>query len=141
MLRALNSEPGLKPELITPEGVARDLICDPRVLVLVAEGDAGPVGFATAHAHYDSGQSRWGLFLNDLYVEPVARRRGVGRALVGAVAAEARRGGGHFLWWNADEGDELALAFHRTLGAEPAEVTDFLLAGEGFDRLAAEHSP
>ena len=136
MLRALNDEPGLRPERITPEGVARDLIADPRCLVLVAEAGGEPAGFATAHAHYDSGHSRWGMFLNDLYVRPEARRRGIGRALVAAVAAEARRGGGSFLWWNADAGDALALAFHGTLGAEAAPVTDFLLAGEAFERLA-----
>lgn len=141
MLRALNDEPGLHPGRITPEGVARDLIGDPRCLVLVAQPGPAPMGFATAHPHYDSGQSRWGLFLNDLYVQPEARRRGIGRALVGAVAAAARREDGHFLWWNADAGDALALAFHGTLGAAPAPVTDFLLAEEAFERLAAEHRP
>src|SRR3954464_13967635 len=43
------------------------------------------------------------------------RRRGVGRALVAAMAAEALASGGAFLWWNADEGDDAALAFHRQL--------------------------
>lgn len=141
MLRALNDEPGLRPELITPESVVRDLIADPRSLVLLALPAGVPVGFATAHACYDSGHSRWGMFLNDLYVTPEARRRGIGRALVGAVAAAARREGGCFLWWNADAGDELALRFHGTLSAEAAPVTDFLLAGPAFDRLAAEAAP
>jgi len=136
MLRAINDEPGLRPELITPRGLTRDLIEDPRALVLLAEQASEPVGFATAHASYDSGHSRWGLFLNDLFVVPTARRRGVRRALVGAVAAAAQAAGGSFVWWNADEGDEPALAFHRTLGAGTAAVTDFLLAGPAFERLA-----
>jgi GNAT superfamily N-acetyltransferase len=140
LLRALNDEPGLQPELITPERVQHDLIDDPRALVFAAEEAGAVVGVATAHAAYDSGASRWGLFLNDLYVAPGARRRGIARALVAAVAAEARRGGGSFVWWNADDGDELALAFHRTLGGVLAIVTDFLLAGDAFDRLAAEHA-
>jgi diamine N-acetyltransferase len=136
MLRALNDEPGLHPERITAESVVRDLIDDHRVLVLVAVAEAAPAGFATAHASYDSGHSRWGMFLNDLYVAPGARRRGIGRTLVGAVAAAARREGGCFVWWNADAGDDLALRFHATLGAEVAAVTDFLLAGDAFERLA-----
>ncbi|MFC7476108.1 GNAT family N-acetyltransferase [Dankookia sp. GCM10030260] len=141
MLRAINDEPGLRPDLISTASVARDLIGDPRALVLLAVQAGEAVGFATAHPHYDSGHSRWGMFLNDLYVAPGARRRGIGRALVGAVAAAARRDGGRFVWWNADAGDDLALGFHATLGAEEAMVTDFLLAGETFDRLAGESLP
>ena len=141
MLRAINEEPGLRPEMISPASVARDLIDDPRALVLLAEQAGEAIGFATAHPCYDSGHSRWGLFLNDLFVVPGARRRGIGRALVGAVAAAAWAEGGGFVWWNADAGDDLALRFHATLGAEPAQVTDFLLAGEAFERLAAGDAP
>ena len=140
LLRALNSEPGLAPGRITPDSVTDDLIHDARVLVLVAERDGAVVGVATAHPSYDSGQSRWGMFLNDLHVAPEARRHGIGRALVAALAAEAWRRGGSFLWWNADAGDDLAFRFHRSLGAEEAETTDFLLAGAAFNRLAGEHA-
>jgi GNAT superfamily N-acetyltransferase len=139
LLRALNDEPWLNPALITAEGVARDLIEDPRAIVFVAEQDGRPVGIVTAHPAYDTGQSRWGLFLNDLFVAPEARRQGLGRALVAAVAGEARRTGCSFVWWNADAEDALAFRFHRTLGAEEMPVTDFLLAGEAFERLASEH--
>ncbi len=137
MLRALDDEPGLHPGRITANRVVHDLIDDDRALVLVAVAEAAPAGFATAHASYDSGHSRWGMFLKDLYVAPGARRRGIGRARVGAVAAAARRDCGCFVWWNADAVDALALRFHATLGAEAAEVTDFLLAGDAFERLAA----
>ncbi|MCR0984417.1 GNAT family N-acetyltransferase [Roseomonas populi] len=137
MLRALNDEPGLEPGLITPEGVARDLIGDPRALVLVAAPEGVPQGFATAHPCYDSGTSRWGTFLNDLYVLPSSRRRGLGRALVGAVAEATLREGGAFVWWDADEGDELALRFHRGIGAREEATSSFLLAGPGLARLAA----
>ncbi|MGG5889419.1 N-acetyltransferase family protein [Falsiroseomonas sp. HC035] len=137
LLRGLNDEPGLRPELITPDSVARDLICDPRALVLVAEEAGSLVGLAVAHPTYDSGRSRWSLWLNDLYVAPQARRRGLGRALVGGVAAAARRQGMACIWWNADEGDTLALHFHRSLGAEEAVVSDFLLEGTAFEALAS----
>jgi GNAT superfamily N-acetyltransferase len=141
LLRALNDEPWLRPDLISAESIARDLIGDPRALVLLAELDGTPKGVATAHPAYDSGQSRWGMFLNDLYVAPEGRRRGLGRALVGALAAEVQRTGGSFLWWNADAGDALALLFHRSLGGAEYEVTDFLLTGAAFDELAREHTP
>lgn len=138
LLRALNDEPGLAPERITPQRVAHDLIGDPRATVLVAEHRGELSGLATAHPSYNSGQSRWGLFLNDLYVAPDARRQGLGRALVAAMAAEAARQGCDHLWWNADEGDALAHGFHRSLVVEEAVVTDFLLAGDAFAILLRE---
>ncbi|MGG5821533.1 N-acetyltransferase family protein [Falsiroseomonas sp. HW251] len=138
LFRALNDEPWLSPQLITPEGITRDLIEDPRAIVLVAEHAGAPAGLATAHPAYDSGQSRWGLFLNDLFVAPDARRRGIGRALVAAVAAEAERTGCTFVWWNADEQDTLALRFHRSLHVEELRVSDFLLHGKAFDTLVRE---
>jgi GNAT superfamily N-acetyltransferase len=140
LLRALNGEPGLAPERLTPERVRHDLIEDPRVLVLVVESDGALAGFATAHPAYDSGQARWGMFLNDLYVAPASRRRGLARALVAAVADAARRDGGCYLWWNADAGDTLARAFHGSLETVTAEVTDYALEGEAFLRLAGEHA-
>jgi GNAT superfamily N-acetyltransferase len=141
MLRDLNDEPGLHPERITPEGVTRDLIQDSRAIVLVALLAGEPSGFAVAHPFYDSGASRWGLVVSDLYVKPQARRRGLGRGLIGALAAEARRKGGSYLWWDADEGDELALSFHRALGAEEAPTIGFLLEGAAFDTCVDTVSP
>lgn len=136
LLRALNSEPGLHPERITAQGVTRDLIGDARVVMLVAEEEGALLGFVSGHPYYDSGESRWGYIMNDLYVTPEARRQGLGRALVAALAAEAAQDGGQYLWWDADGGDELALAFHRALGAKEATTHNFLIAGDDFARLA-----
>ena len=135
LLRALNDEPGLRTDLITAEPVMQDLIDDPRALVLVAVPEQAVMGFATAHPTYDSGTSQWGFFFNDLFVACDFRRRGIARALVAATAAQARRDGGAFLWWNADEGDTLALSFHRSLEAG-VRVIDFTLAGAAFAKLA-----
>ncbi|MFH5924677.1 GNAT family N-acetyltransferase [Roseomonas xinghualingensis] len=133
MLRDLNSEPGLHPDRITPESVARDLIGDPRMTLLVGEIGGAASGFVTAHPYYDSGASRWGMIVNDLYVMPSARRRG----LIGAMAGEALLAGGSFLWWDADHGDALAQAFHRSLGAVDEPTISFLLDGAAFHRWAA----
>lgn len=135
LLRALNTEPGLNPERITAQRVTRDLIADARVLLLVAEEEAMLQGFASAHPYYDSGASRWGAIMNDLYVAPAARRQGIGRALVAALAEATAAEGGEFLWWEADEGDEPALAFHRGVGATEARTHSFLLEGAAFAAL------
>jgi GNAT superfamily N-acetyltransferase len=135
LLRALNTEPGLHPGRITATRVARDLIADARVTLLVAEEDGLLQGFASAHPYYDSGASRWGAIMNDLYVTPEARRQGLGRVLVAALASATAEDGGEFLWWDTDEGDELALAFHRGIGAGEARTRSFILEGAAFAAL------
>lgn len=133
LLRALNTGPDLHPERITAQGVARDLIGDARVALLVAEGGGMLQGFVSGHPYYDSGASRWGFIMNDLYVTPGARRQGLGRALVAALARAAAEDGGEFLWWEADA---LALGFHRGLGATEAQAHRFLIEGGTFAELA-----
>ncbi len=122
MLRARNSEPGLHPERLAPETVRRHLVEDARSVALVAEAGGRLLGLATAHPTFDTATRSWGLFLSDLWVEPPARRRGVARALLAALAREPGCG---FVWWNADAGDDLALAFHRATGAREAATVDF----------------
>jgi GNAT superfamily N-acetyltransferase len=85
-----------------------------------AAGDGGPeaVGFALYFHNFSTFLGRRGLYLEDLYVVPAARRRGVGRALIGHLAAIAvARGCGRFEWavldWN-----ERAIDFYHSLGAE-----------------------
>ncbi len=135
LLRALNTEPGLHPERITAQRVSRDLIADSRIVLLVAEAEGVLQGLASAHPFYDSGASRWGAIMNDLYVAPEARRQGVGRALVAALAHATAEEGGEFLWWDADDGDELALAFHRGIGAAEARTHSFILEAAAFADL------
>lgn len=134
LLRAINDEPGMHPGRISASSVLRDLIGDPRVVLLVAGEDAVQ-GFASAHPYYDSGHSRWGMILNDLFVAPEARRRGLGRALVAATARRAATAGGSFLWWDADHGDALALAFHRGIGAVEQPTISFILCDDAFRGL------
>ncbi len=137
MLRALNTEPGLRPDRLTEEVVRRALIEDARSLAWIAEVGAAAAGVATAHATFDTGRGRWVLFLSDLWVEPAHRRRGVGRALVSAAAAAAAaeveeaaaaaEAPGGLVWWNADAGDAAAIAFHRRLATREAPTLDFTL--------------
>lgn len=65
-----------------------------------------------------------------------ARRRGAGRALMAGLAAETARRGGRCLWWTVTAGDEAALRFYASLGAEDDGLLHGrLLGGEVFGRL------
>jgi GNAT superfamily N-acetyltransferase len=84
---------------------------------LLAELDGRAVGFALFFHTYSTWRGRRGLWLEDLFVLPDARRRGVGEALLRRVARLAlERGCARFEWtvldWNAP-----AIAFYERLGA------------------------
>ena len=85
--------------------------------VLAWDGDAA-VGFALYFHNYSTFLARRGLYLEDLFVIPEARGRGIGKALISHCARVAvTRGCGRFEWsvldWNAP-----AIAFYKLLGAE-----------------------
>jgi GNAT superfamily N-acetyltransferase len=91
----------------------------PAAEVLIAELSDEPVGFALFFPSYSTFLAKPGLYLEDLFVRPSARGRGVGGALMSALARIAvQRHYGRFEWsvldWN-----EPALRFYASLGAKP----------------------
>jgi GNAT superfamily N-acetyltransferase len=100
-------------------------------------GVAGVVGFALFFHNYSTFLSRPGMYLEDLFVLPEARRHGHGRALLRAVARIAlERGCGRFEWsvlhWN-----EPAIRFYKALGAKPLDDWGlFRLTGDALAELA-----
>lgn len=111
----------------------------PQAEVLIAEADGEPAGWALFFHNYSTFLARRGLYLEDLFVRPEMRGRGVGRALLARLAAIAReRSCGRFEWsvldWN-----ESAIGFYRSLGAEPmSEWTVYRVTGAALERLADE---
>jgi GNAT superfamily N-acetyltransferase len=90
----------------------------PVIEAVLAWQGAHAVGFALFFHNFSTFLTRRGLYLEDLFVEPAARGRGVGKALIryGAQLA-VERGCGRYEWavldWNAP-----AIDFYRALGAE-----------------------
>jgi GNAT superfamily N-acetyltransferase len=118
--------------------LAEELFGGPRVAeALIAEFGGEPVGFALFFHNFSTFVGRKGLYLEDLYVKPQARRRGVGRALITFVAKIAvERNCGRFEWsvldWNTR-----AIDFYRSLGAVAMdEWTVQRVTGEALRRLA-----
>jgi GNAT superfamily N-acetyltransferase len=109
---------------------------------VIAELDGEPVGFAVFFHNFSTFVGRAGLYLEDLYVKPRARRRGIGRWLVSFVARIAvERKCGRFEWavldWNTH-----ALDLYRTLGAVPMnEWTVQRVTGDALQRLGAHVFP
>ena len=107
----------------------------------IAERAGRAVGYAMFHASYDAPHAARGLYLQDLYVRADERRGGVGRALMAAVAREARDSDCVFFWWTAKAWNNEALAFYRGLGANAESVVAHALFGEAFDRLIVDAPP
>lgn len=108
----------------------------PRFEGLVATLDGRPVGYLFHHDGFHIAHAAPGLVLMDLFVLPEVRRRGVGRALMAALARRARRRSCTWVSWQARPEASEAVAFYRSLGATRYRAADFELADAAFDRLA-----
>jgi GNAT superfamily N-acetyltransferase len=141
MIRELAEyEKALDEVVATEEELADGLFGErPGAEALVARRGGEPVGFALYYTSFSTWLGRRGLYLEDLYVRPAARGRGVGRALLAALARVAgERGCPRLEWWVLDW-NESAIGFYRSLGARAMdEWTVYRLSGEPLRRLAAE---
>lgn len=102
---------------------------------VIGEIDGAAQGFALFFHNFSTWLGRPGLYLEDLFVRPAARGRGLGKALFVHLARLAvERGCGRMEWavldWNTP-----AIEFYRALGAAPMnEWTTYRLAGEALRR-------
>ncbi|MEO8281498.1 MAG: GNAT family N-acetyltransferase [Ideonella sp.] len=104
---------------VTPDGLRQHLFGErPVAEAVVVEMDGKIVAFALFFTNFSTFLGKPGLYLEDLYVQPSQRQRGIGKALLehlGALAVE--RGCGRFEWsvldWNAN-----AVALYRKMGAD-----------------------
>ena len=110
----------------------------PRVHCHVADSGEGDLaGMALWYVTYSTWTGRHGIWLEDLYVRPRHRRRGLGRALLASLAAEcARQEYRRLEWWVLDWNTP-AREFYASLGAEPmSEWTVQRLDGDDLHAVA-----
>jgi GNAT superfamily N-acetyltransferase len=89
----------------------------PAAGALLARVDGEPAGYAIYFSTFSSFTGRAGLWLDDLYVLPQFRKRGLGRQLIEAVARLAAERGCARFEWVALDWNTRALEFYRGLGA------------------------
>lgn len=123
----------------TPAALRDALVPDatPALSALLAfEGD-DPAGLALFYPAYSTWRANWGVYLEDLFVRPAHRGKGIGFALFRAVAAEAVARGAERLDWVVLNWNRLAIDFYEGLGAErQSEWSGMRLSGEALARLA-----
>lgn len=114
----------------------------PRVEAFLAEEEGEALGFALCYRHYSTFHTNWGVYLEDLYVRPEHRGRGVGFALMQRVAAHAAAVGAVRLEWQVLTWNAPAIAFYEALGARAMDDWRTMrLTGEPLARLAAQAPP
>ncbi|MGE3955142.1 MAG: N-acetyltransferase family protein [Vicinamibacterales bacterium] len=141
LIRELADYEQLSHEVQATEGMLGDALFGPEAVAhaIIARDAAGtPAGFALYFFNFSTFLGRPGLYLEDLFVRPAFRRRGLGRQLLAHLARIAvDRGCGRMEWsvlnWNA-----LALGVYRAIGAVPmSEWTVQRLTSDALEALAA----
>lgn len=123
----------------TAEDFERTLFGEPRFArALIAEWGSEPAGLAIWFFNYSTFVGRPGLWLEDLFVRPALRERGIGGALLGELARRAHALGCGRMEWAVLDWNEPAIRFYRSLGARAMdEWTVHRLDETGIAALAA----
>ena len=114
---------------------------DPRLFCAIAEWNGEPVGFAVWFLNFSTFSGRHGIYLEDLYVRPSHRGRGLGKALLVYLAKECVDNGWSRLQWAVLDWNAPSIAFYKSLGA--AMLDDWTLcrvSGPALTRLAGSAS-
>jgi GNAT superfamily N-acetyltransferase len=131
----------LEREVVLTEDLLTAGLFGPRPYAeaVLAEEERHPIGFALFFHTFSTFLARPGLYLEDLFVLPDHRGRGVGRALLAHLAHLAiERGCGRLEWavlnWNQE-----AIRFYERVGARPnSEWTVYRVTGEALQALGRE---
>lgn len=138
-IRALADYEKLLDSVVATEGSVREALFgpNPRVFCDIAECDGQPAGFALWFYNYSTFLARHGIYLEDLFVKPDFRGRGIGKALLVNLAARACREGCGRLEWSVLDWNAPSIEFYKSLGARPVDGwTVYRLTGEALQKLA-----
>jgi GNAT superfamily N-acetyltransferase len=123
--------------VVTEEDLLRDGFntLTPLFQCLIAESDGEPAGFAFFFTNYSTWHGRPGIHLEDLFVRAHLRSRGIGKALLRAVAAEAAAKGCTRLNWHVLDWNQPAIDFYQHLGAKILQ--DWRICRVSYDGIAS----
>jgi len=141
-IRKLAAYERLLPEVTATEELLRETLFGARRVAesVIAYVDDAPAGFALFFHNFSTFAGRPGIYLEDLFVEPEFRGRGIGKKLLTHLARIAiDRGCARFEWavldWN-----EPAIGFYKSLGAVAKdEWTVYRVSGAALARLASQN--
>ena len=105
--------------------------------VLIAEIDQKPVGYALYFYNFSTFIGKPGIYIEDLYVNPEVRAKGIGKSLFSYIARLAVERKCCRLEWSVLHWNEPSISFYKKLGAEPKdEWIIYKMSGKALERLA-----
>lgn len=121
----------------TEELLQRNLFGENRfVEVWLAEYQNQAVGYLIFYYNFSSFLAKAGLFIEDIFVLPEFRSKGIGKKLLLKVIELAKERNCGRVEWNVLDWNEPAISFYKKMGAEPLdEWTTFRVKGENFDAI------
>lgn len=141
LIKALAEYERLAHEVVATEASLRETLFGPRAAaeVVIAYAGAEAAGFAVWFHTYSTFLGRAGLYLEDLFVVPQWRGRGLGRHLLAYLARVAVARGCGRLEWSVLDWNEPAIRFYRGIGARAMdEWTVYRLTGDALKQLASD---
>ncbi|HEX6548359.1 MAG TPA: GNAT family N-acetyltransferase [Candidatus Dormibacteraeota bacterium] len=109
----------------------------PYAETLIAEWEGEPAGFALYFHNFSTFLGRPGVYLEDLFVRPAHRARGIGKALLARLAQLAVERGCGRVEWSVLKWNQPAIGFYERLGAHPnSDWTVYRLTGDALQSLA-----
>ena len=129
----LAQEVGVNAEAIARDGFGPH----PKFRAVIAELDGQAAGYAVFFEFYSTFQARAGLFVDDIFVRPQFRKKGIGRALLAHVARIAWQEGYFCMRWEVLDWNTPAIEFYKRLGAEFLdEWKAVMLIGDALESVA-----
>jgi GNAT superfamily N-acetyltransferase len=136
-IRKLAEYEKLAHQVVATENRLREALFGsrPAAEVLIAYWDEEPAGFALFFHNFSTFLGRRGIYLEDLFVDPAQRGKGIGKALLIHLAKIAKERACGRLEWSVLDWNKPAIDFYKSLGAVPLEDwTQFRLTGEALEK-------
>ncbi len=137
-IRELAEYEKLLDEVVATEDLLYEWLFEKKIAeVLIGEMQGKPVAFALFFHNFSTFLGRAGIYLEDLYVHPGVRGRGIGRRMLKYLARIAvARGCGRLEWWCLDW-NKNSIDFYLSLGAEAmSDWTVYRVSGNTLQQLA-----
>ena len=127
-------------EVVATEEILTESLFEKKAAeVVIGEYQNKPVAFALFFHNFSTFLGRPGIYLEDLYVKPEMRGKGIGKMMLSFLAHLCvERKCGRLEWWCLDW-NEPSIQFYKKMGAVPMdEWTVYRVTGDALDQLAAE---